>query len=413
METAHSSPESVATATATAGGLDLTADQEAFRREAQRWLDDHLVGEFVHFTGREGPITDADADIRQRWERELGRGGWLGLGLPAEFGGRGATTAEQIVFSAEYARSRAPVRRFSVQGTELIGPGIATYGTGAQKARFLPGIISGEVNWGQGYSEPDAGSDLANVRTRAALDGDRWVINGQKTWTTMGTWADWIYTLVRTDPAEKKHRGLSMLLIPMHQPGVTTRPIRNIYGASEFAEVFFEDARTDVDLVLGEVDHGWSVALGILGFERGTATIPHQMQFERELDDIIDAARRRGSLADPVWRQRLVQAWIEVRILAISNQRKLSTLMREDGTLGPEASIAKLYWASMHQRLCELGVDVLGADGLLSAQQHDAERALAKIFLVSRAETIYGGSNEIQRNTLGERVLGLPKEPRP
>jgi alkylation response protein AidB-like acyl-CoA dehydrogenase len=228
----------------------------------------------------------------------------------------------------------------------------------------------------------------------------------------MGMWADWIYALVRTNPSVPKHQGLTMLLVPMDQAGVDVRPIRNIYGISEFAEVFFDDARTDAGLVLGEVDNGWPVAMGILGFERGTATLPHQMQFERELEAILTAARRRGRSADPALRQRLVQAWIEVRILGLSNQRKLTTLMRGDGTLGPEASIAKLYWASMHRRMSALGLDVLGADGLLWEADDEHEREMGRHFLTSRAETIYGGTNQIQRNTIGERVLGLPKEPR-
>ena len=297
-------------------------------------------------------------------------------------------------------------------GFVLVGPGLAAFASPAIKERFLPGICSGEVVWCQGYSEPDAGSDLANIKTRAELDGDEWVINGQKIWTTMGIWADWCYTVVRTNPSAPKHKGLSLLLIPVDQPGVEVRPIRNIYGISEFAEVFFTDARTSVDLVVGDVDNGWPVALGILGFERGTATLPHQMQFERELGEIIDAARRRGTNVDGAVRQRLAQAWIEVRILGLNNERKLATLMDGSLTPGPEASFAKLYWASMHKRMSALAIDVIGADGMLFEAPIEEEREMVRHFLTSRAETIYGGTNQIQRNTIGERVLGLPKEPR-
>lgn len=391
--------------------LDLSPELDGFREEARSWLDGHLVGEFAAFTGREGKVSVKDADIRARWERELGRGGWLGLGLPKAYGGRGATLNEQIVFAYEYAMSCAPQRRFSLQGTDLIGPGLATYGSPEQKHRFLPGITSGEDVWCQGYSEPDAGSDLANIRTLAVRDGDEWVVNGQKVWTTMGMWADWIYAICRTNPSAPKHKSLSMLLIPMGQPGVVVRPITNIYGASDFAEVFFNDARTPLDSVLGEVDGGWPVAMGILGFERGTATLPHQMQFERELDELLQSVRRRGANTDAVVRQRLARAYADVRILGFNNQRNLTALMR-DGVPGPAASIAKLYWANMHQRLCELNVDLLGADSMLTPCPNEDEREVTPRFLVSRAETIYGGSNEIQRNTLGERVLGLPKEPR-
>ena len=249
------------------------------------------MGEFAEFGGRGAAASDEGFEVRARWEKELARGGWLGLGFPRRYGGREVGIGAQIVFAYECAHAGAPYR-LSIQGTEMIGPTIVAVGTEEQKQRFLPEILAADVIWCQGFSEPDAGSDLANVRTRARLDGDHWVVDGQKIWTTFGHHADWIYVLCRSNPDAPKHRGLSMLLVPMHQPGVEVRPIRNLTGSSEFCEVFFDGARTDADLVVGDVDDGWRVALTVLGFERATATLPHQMQFEREVDDLIARARR-------------------------------------------------------------------------------------------------------------------------
>jgi alkylation response protein AidB-like acyl-CoA dehydrogenase len=389
----------------------LSPGEAAFREEVRAWLAEHLVGDFAAFGGRGGAASEEGFEVRARWEKELASGGWLGLGFPREYGGRGASITEQIVFTYECAHATAPYR-LSIQGTEMLGPTLVAFGTEEQKRRFLPDILEANVIWCQGFSEPGSGSDLASVRTTAVLEGDEWVLNGQKVWTTFGHHADWIYVLCRTDPEAPRHKGLSMVLVPMHQPGVEVRRIRNIAGGSEFCEVFFDGARTSADLVVGGVNRGWTVALGTLGFERGTATLPHQMQFEREVDDSLELARQRNVTADPVMRQRLADAWIGVRILGFNNARKLAALVRGDGTLGPESSIGKVYWSEWHQWLCELELDILGADGTLFAYDERPSEGLQRAFLLSRAETIYGGANQIQRNTLGERVLGLPKEPR-
>jgi alkylation response protein AidB-like acyl-CoA dehydrogenase len=392
--------------------LGLSKDDVALRDELRAWLADHLVGEFLDFGGRGAAASDEGFEVRARWERELARGGWLGLGFPKEYGGRGADVGAQIVFAYECARAGAPYR-LSIQGTEMIGPTLVACGTEVQKRRFIPPILAADVIWCQGFSEPDAGSDLANVRTSARFDGKHWVLDGQKIWTTFGHYADWIYVLCRTNADAAKHRGLSLLLVPMRQPGVEVRPIRNVAGSSEFCEVFFDGARTDPDLVVGDVDDGWRVALTVLGFERATATLPHQMQFEREVGDLIAAARERGTARDAVVRDRLANAWIGVRILALNNARTLTALLR-DASPGPASSIAKLYWSEWHQRLCELKMDILGADATLFDYDEDVNAARAQhTFLLSRAETIYGGSSQIQRNTIAERVLGLPREPRP
>ncbi len=387
-------------------GMPLTPDQVAFRDEFLRWLDEHLVGEFLEFGGRGRASSDEGFEVRQRWEKELARGGWLGLSVPAQYGGRGMGLAEQIIFTYEYARAGAPYR-LSIQGTDMLGPTLIAFGSEEQKRRFIPDILEANVIWCQGFSEPEAGSDLAGVRTRAELRGETWLLNGQKIWTTFGHHADWIYVLCRTDPDAPKHQGLSLLLVPIDQPGVEVRPIRNLAGETDFCEVFFTDARTSADLVVGPLNGGWKVAMGTLGFERGTATLPYQMKFEKEVRDLIGIARERGIGATA--RARLVDAYIGVRILGFNNQRNLTALVRGDGTLGPGSSISKLYWASWHRALGELGMDILGPEGMCRGGPHDD---LIQTFLLSRAETIYGGSNQIQRSTIAERVLGLPREPR-
>lgn len=386
-----------------------TPAEAAFRDEVRNWLDEHLVGDFKNFGGRGAPVSDDGFDLRREWERELGRGGWLGLGYPRACGGREAPISHQIIFTEECAKARTPYRA-SVQGSEMLGHCIVGFGNDDQKRRFLPGILSGETLWCQGYSEPDAGSDLTNVRTRAELDGDQWVINGQKVWTTMGHYCDWIYAVVRTDPSQKRNKGLSVLLVDMRQPGVETRPIRNIANGVEFDETFFNDARTGRENLLGPVHDGFGVAMAVLGFERGTAVLPYQMMFELEMQSLIDLARHRDLASGPVVRQRLAQAWIGVRILKFNNYRKLTVLMR-NGVLGPESSFSKLYWASWHQELSNLEMELMGMDSEIVGSGYELD-LMQRSFLVSRAETIYGGTNEIHRNTIAERVLGLPKEPR-
>lgn len=386
-----------------------TPQEASFRDEVRTWFAEHLVGEFKAFGGRGAPATDEGFELRLAWEQELGRGGWLGLGFPKRYGGREATVNEQIIFTAEYASAAAPYR-VSIQGTEMIGPLLVAFGTDEQCRRILPTILSGETLWCQGFSEPDAGSDLPNLHTTARLEGDEWILNGQKTWTTFGHHADWIYVLCRTDPTSTRNKGLSIIMVPMDQPGVEPRPIRNAAGGREFTETWFTDARSHRDNLVGEADQGFTVALAALGFERGTAVLPYQMMFEREMDELIALARNVGRSADPVTRQRLADAWIGLRIMRYNNYRKLTALMR-NGVLGPESSFSKLYWASWHQKLSNLEMEVMGIASELVGPNYELD-VMQRSFLLSRAETIYGGTNEIHRNTIGERVLGLPKEPR-
>ena len=280
----------------------------------------------------------------------------------------------------------------------------------SRESRFLPKITSVEEFWGQGFSEPDAGSDLANLKTRAERDGGQWVINGQKIWMTFGAHADWLYVLCRTNPDALRHKGISMLLVPADQPGVDVRPIRNIAGGKEFCEVFFDDARTDLANVVGSVDGGWSVVMGTLGNERGgTTVLPFQAVFKREMQATIELARSSGVLRHPVVRDRLARAWGELRIMEMNNDRLLTAVL-QGRHLGPESSIGKLYWSHWHRDFGELMLDVMGADAMLTGDHgSEVSNPMVRSFLNSRAETIYGGSVEIQRNILAERALGLPK----
>ncbi|MHA4853655.1 MULTISPECIES: acyl-CoA dehydrogenase family protein [unclassified Rhodococcus (in: high G+C Gram-positive bacteria)] len=404
------------------GGLTLSDADRDFREEVRTWFADHLTGEFAGQADRGGPDDDDNWELRRAWEHELGRGNWLGLSWPPEYGGRGATMTQEIIFAMEYARSGAPPRA-AFHGETLMAPTALSYGTEEQKKRLLLPMSRGEVVWCQGYSEPGAGSDLANVGTRAQLDGTEWVINGQKIWTTFAHHANWMFAIVRTDPHSSKHAGLSYLLIPMDQPGVTVRPIRTMLGDSGFNEVFFDDARTSQDNVLGPVGVGWSAAMTTLGHERATSVLNYQFSFVREMKHLETLARHRGALDDPALRSRIVDSYIGLQIMAYNNLRTLTTALRE-GKFGPEASIGKYYWSKWHQKFTDVAMDVLGPEALLGTDWRtdgdpntqevtiDEATAMRRAFIRSRAETIYAGASEIQKNIISERVLNLPKEPR-
>jgi alkylation response protein AidB-like acyl-CoA dehydrogenase len=385
-------------------------EDEAFRKEVRTWLRDHVVGAFAALDGRGGSGDETFGfEIRLEWERVLAADGWTCLGWPTEWGGRGASIAQQVIFNEEYVTAKAP-GRVSILGEGLIGPTILHYGTHEQKARFLPPIVAGTELWCQGYSEPNAGSDLANVQTKAVLEDGEWVITGQKVWTSLAHQSDWCFVVCRTEPGSRRHRGLSYLLVPMDQPGVEVRPITQLTRTSEFNEVFFDGARTAEANVLGEVGDGWRVALATLAFERGVALLGHQVSFRRELDHLVQTARASGRTTEPVLRQRLARAYAELEILRFNTLRSLSSI---DGPVAPpEASIIKLYWSSWHRGLGELAMDVLGMAGTVVEEPPYELDAFQRTFLFSRSETIYGGSNEIQKNIIGERVLGLPAEPK-
>ncbi|CAM8628568.1 CaiA Acyl-CoA dehydrogenases [Acidimicrobiia bacterium] len=389
--------------------LDIaTVPDEEFRAEARDWLLVNLVGEYASLKGRGGPgDEEIGFEIRERWELVLGEAGWIGLGWPTEFGGRNATVAQQIIWAEEYARAQAP-GRVNHMGENLLGPTLIEHGTSEQRERFLPPILRGEERWCQGYSEPNAGSDLANVQTKAVLDGDQWIINGQKVWTSLAHVSHWCFVVARTEVGSVRHKGLSFLLVPMDQPGVESRAIVQITGGGEFNEVFFSDAVTDAGLIVGEPGKGWGVAMDLLALERGISTLAQQVGFEREMDQLMALAKERGSSSDPIMRQRLASAWTGLKLMQWNALRSMGT-----GVPGPEASISKLFWGTWHRDLGELAMDIGGIESQI-AEGFPYELTLdQKLFLFTRSETIYGGSNEIQRNVLGERVLGLPKEPNP
>lgn len=391
--------------------LDFTPAQERFRGDAAAWLEAQLSGPFRDIRG----VTSLTGMLprRQEWERALGADRWSCIGWPEQYGGRDASLAEQVIFAEEYARAGAPVR-IGYMGVELIGPTLLTFGTEEQRRRFLPPIARGEEFWCQGYSEPNAGSDLASVRTRAELhegaNGREWRLNGQKTWTSYAHIADWIFVVCRTEPGSRGHRGLSYLLVPMRQAGVTVRPIRQMTGGADFNETFFADARTAAANIVGAPGEGWKVAMGTLSFERGVSTLAQQMNFRNELRAIIAAAEGNGLIHDPGIRQRLAHAHIGLTLMRYSALRMLSAA--EAGRLSNEAYTYKIFWATWRKKLGVLALDVLGPQGEIAAGSPYEWSLLPRLFLGSRADTIYGGTNQIQRNIIAERALGLPREPR-
>ncbi|HWU95922.1 MAG TPA: acyl-CoA dehydrogenase family protein, partial [Sphingomonas sp.] len=338
--------------------LAFAPELAAFRAEAADWLSTQLAGPFKAIRGQTNQV-DA-VEERRAWEQALGAARWSVIGWPECWGGRGATIAEQIVFAEEYARAKGPPRVGHL-GVELLGPTLLALGSEEQKARFLPDIAAGQAIWCQGYSEPGAGSDLANVRTKARLDGDRYRIDGQKIWTSMGDIADWCFVIARTESGSQGNKGLSFLLVPMNQPGVETRPIRQMTGEAEFAEVFFDDAEAQAVDRIGSEGDGWKVAMALLGFERGVSTLAQQMHFRNELDAIVAAAKANGSAQDPIVRQKIAHAHAGLRIMRINALRLLSD--GEDAVPSTAALTYKLYWSRWHVALGELAMDVLGQAG--------------------------------------------------
>lgn len=384
------------------------ATDDEFRAEVRDWLRTELSGDYASLRGLGGPGREHEAyDERLAWHKHLAASGWTCLGWPVEHGGQGATVAQQVIFHEEYARADAPhgVNHF---GEELIGPTLIAFGTPEQQQRFLPRIKALDELWCQGYSEPNAGSDLAGVTTSARRVDGQWSITGQKVWTSLAHVADWCFVIARTEPGSSRHHGLSYLLVPMRQPGVDIRPIRQLTGTSEFNEVFFDDARTDDSMVVGEVGDGWRVAMGTLAFERGVATLGQQVGFRRELDALLGLAKRTGAWDEPALRERLTRSWIGLEVMRAHAQRTLASVTSD--VPGTEASVAKLLWAHWHRDLGELAMQVCGASSMTEGV--DGLDDWQRLYLFTRADTIYGGSDEIQRNVIAERTLGLPREAR-
>ncbi|WP_175650476.1 acyl-CoA dehydrogenase family protein [Pseudomonas sp. Marseille-P9899] len=392
--------------------IGFNSADEAFRKDIAQWMAEHLSGAFEPLRFRGGPGDEHSfPEQRKAWERELAAGGWTGVGWSTEHGGRGLSISQQVIFHEEYARAGGPGRMGHI-GEGLVGPTLAAFGNTDQKRRLLPGILSGREFWCQGYSEPGAGSDLANVQTRARLDdsGEYWLISGQKVWTSLAHEADWCFVLARTEPGSSGHHGLSFLLVPMAQEQIRVQPIQQLTGTSEFNEVFFDQARTSIANLVGEPGDGWKIAMALLGFERGVSTLGQQMQFQNELDEVIRIARDNGASRDPLLRQRIARAWAGLKVLRYNSLRMLSGA--QDGSLAREAMIYKLAWSTWHAELGKLAMDVLGPQAeILDGAPYELNR-LQSLFLFTRSDTIYGGSNEIQRNVIAERALGMPREVR-
>lgn len=392
--------------------LKFTSEDELFRREVADWLTDNLSGEFAPIKHRGGPGDEhVFVEERKAWEQRLAEGGWTCIGWPEAWGGKTATIEQQVIFNEEYARAGGPGRVGHI-GETLTGPTLLAFGSEAQKHRYLPGIRAGKELWCQGYSEPSAGSDLANVRTKAVLDetSGEWRITGQKVWTSLAHESDFVFVLARTNPEESAHRGLGFFLVPMRQEGVSIRPITQLTGTAEFNEVFFDEAVCAADDIVGAPGEGWKVAMGLLGFERGVSTLGQQMLFQTELDEVIRLAKNNGAARNPAIRQRIAEAHIGLRTLRYNSLRMLSG--GEDGSLSREAMIYKLCWSSWHRNLGKLAMDVLGPDAELIENEPYELGRLQSLFLFTRADTIYGGTNQIQRNIIAERALGMPREPR-
>jgi alkylation response protein AidB-like acyl-CoA dehydrogenase len=389
--------------------VDQTEGDAGFRARVRDWLEGNLAGEFAALRGQGGPGREHEHfEQRLAWNRHLAASGWTCLSWPAEYGGQDASLARQVIFHEEYARSGAPAR-VGHMGEELLGPTLLAFGTPQQKDRFLRPIAEVRELWCQGYSEPGAGSDLASLTTSARPDGDDWVITGQKVWTSLAREADWCFVLARTEPGSRRSAGLSYLLVPMDQPGITIRPIRQLTGTSEFNEVFFDGARTARDLVVGEVGDGWRVAMATLAIERGVSTLGQQVGYQRELEALIDEARRSGAASEPLLRDRLARAWIGLQVM---REQVLAMLSSEADAAAGGACVVKLLWSKWHRDLGELAMAVRGPAGLLTQGAPYDLDDWQRLYLFSRADTIYGGSAEIQRGIIADRALGLPRQAR-
>jgi alkylation response protein AidB-like acyl-CoA dehydrogenase len=400
-----------------------SAEADAYRQKVQAFLAEKLPAHWAGIGTLDGESLE---QFVSEWRATLYEAGYLAPGWPVEYGGAGLSALEQVILAEEFTRAGVPTGGPNdAFGITMLGNTLLLCGSEEQKRYYLPRILSGEDRWCQGYSEPNAGSDLANISLRAERDGDQWVLNGQKIWTSAGHVADHIFTLARTDPDAPKHKGISFLLVDMRQPGIEVRPIRMLSGASEFNEVFYTDAVCPVADVVGGVNDGWRVAMTLLGFERGEAAATIPIRFQAELDRLFALSRERGVAGDPLIRQRLAWCYSQVQVMRYSGMRVLTRFLAGHHP-GPEAGISKLFWSEYHKVVTELAVDIYGADAMTptgrrpsSAFQTDdagapnSSNSWVETFLNARAGTIYAGSSQIQRNIIGEMVLGLPKEPVP
>jgi alkylation response protein AidB-like acyl-CoA dehydrogenase len=386
--------------------LGFTAEEEVFRQEVRTWLDRNLPPEWRN-GGVGGYREDADESMQRGWQQRLHEGGWLKLAWPREAGGRGATPVMQAIYQEEMAKAGAP-GILGRLGVSLLAPTLLVHGSQWQKETYVEKILGGELVFCQGFSEPDAGSDLAGLRTRAERRDGQWVLNGQKTWSSGAHYSDKSFLLARTDPGADAHKGISFFLVDMHQPGVEVRPIRQMTGGGEFGEIFLTNAVVeDCDLV-GQPGDGWKIAMTVFGFERGG--LAQAARFEQAVAQLAALARDRGAGSDPTVRQKVAQAQIEAHVFRLIGLRNL-TQAQQGAAPGPQASMTKLYWSEMDKRIQETAVGVQGPYGALAPDSPFAieDGRWQYGWMWSQAETIYAGSSEIQRNIIAERVLGLPR----
>ena len=390
--------------------FDFTAEQEAFRKEVRAWLEANLPD---GLRGRSFASSRADRDEVARlraWQKTMADAGFVGMEWPREFGGRGASIVEMIILYQEMARAESP-QLVNRGGVSMLGPTLMKYGTPAQRARFLPKILTAEELWCQGFSEPNAGSDLANLQTRAVLEGDYFVVNGQKVWTSMGHVADWCFLLVRTDPAAAKHKGISFLLVDMKTPGITVRPLRQMTGEAEFNETFFDNVRVPAANLVGKLNEGWGVAITTLAYERDLLTFIRHISLRNALHRLVKLVRERGRAADPIVRQKVAALWIGEQALQLNGYRSLTRTLR-GGQPGPEGSTSKLSWSQLDQELAQVATEVIGPASQLAGESAWApdEGQWEFYALLAQASGIRAGTIEILKNILSERVLGLPKD---
>jgi alkylation response protein AidB-like acyl-CoA dehydrogenase len=387
--------------------LTFTPQQDAFRKEARAWLEANVPAE---------PLPSLDTregfEAHREWEHKLNGGGWAMVPWPVEYGGRGANLLEWLIFEEEYYRAGAP-GRVNQNGIFLLGPTIMEYGTPEQKARYLPKMASSEEVWVQGWSEPNAGSDMAAIQATAFVDGDHYIVNGQKTWASRGSYADWLFGIFRTDPDSERHRGLSFVLVPLDLEGVTVRPIEQLDGEAGFAEVFFDNVRVPVANRLGEEHKGWNVAMATAGFERGLMLrSPARFQnTARKLVDLYKETVASGQSVDPVLRDAVARAWMDAEAYTLNTYKTVSFLL-EGGKIGAEASLNKIFWSELDVKMHETALAILGARGELLPEAPAAKGVGTWLdgFLFAISGPIYAGTNEIQRNVIAERILGLPRK---
>ncbi len=387
--------------------LRFTMEQQKFREEARLWLEAHVPKENLpSFDTAEGFQAHCE------WERVLNDGGWAMVPWPVEYGGRGANLIEWLIFEEEYYRAGAP-GRVNQNGIFLLGPTIMEYGTDAQKVRFLPKMASSEEVWAQGWSEPNAGSDMAAIQATAVREGDQFRINGQKTWASRGAYADWLFGLFRTDPDSERHKGLTFVLVPLDAPGVKVRPIEQLDGEAGFAEVFLDDALVSVDNQLGEFNRGWDVAMATAGFERGLM-LRSPARFQNTARKLVELYRETvasGVAIRPALREAVTQAWTGAEAYALNTYQTVTRLL-EGGKIGAEASLGKIFWSELDLKMHETALELLGARAELLPNAPSAQGVGTWLdgYLFSLSGPIYAGTNEIQRNVIAERILRLPRK---